>query len=201
MKHTFSDLFSVKARSRAVSQGSVLVAEPLLGDLCFRRSVVSIADRSDQGVVGIVFNIKSNFTLGEIFPRLSRGRDIRVYSGGPVALDRVYFAHSMGDRLVPGAVKIGRDLWVGGDFDKLLEYIDDGVDLSGMVRFFIGYASWDRGQLEDEIAQSVWAVSDEAVSGTELLSSPDNHLWHKMVTTLGPAYKVWALHPDNANDN
>ncbi len=70
----------------------------------------------------------------------------------------------------------------------------------GNIRFFIGYSGWDIGQLDDEIRQKVWAVSDIPAS-LSVLSEEEDHYWHHVVRNMGHSYHAWRLQPMNPQDN
>ena len=198
MKQFSADIFNAPIIKREVRTGSLLVAEPFLEEICFKRSVITIVDHSpESGTMGVVINNLSKFELGELLPELNRDVHLPVYCGGPLSLNRIYFLHTLGDRLVPGAVQCGRDLWCGGDFDLVIAYINDGVIIDGIVKFFIGYSGWSPGQLESEIDRGTWAVDNTKIPGRDLLTMSDDHLWHHIVGELGPNYRTWALHPYN----
>lgn len=99
-----------------------------------------------------------------------------------MSCDRLYFLHSLGD-IFPGARQITDRLWVGGDFDTMRDYINSGYPTDGQVRFFIGYSGWDAGQLENELHDHVWAVT-EIPQGQNPLIGSDDAYWHKLVRSM-----------------
>src|SRR4051812_49820904 len=68
-------------------RGKLILASPALRDPNFARSVVLIAEHTDEGAMGLVLNRPASSTVGEAVPDLSwlAGDEEPVYVGGPVA--------------------------------------------------------------------------------------------------------------------
>ncbi len=75
-----------------------------------------------------------------------------------------------------------------------------GFDTEGKIRFFVGYSGWDSSQLEEEIANHVWAVTPPA-SAEVTLSHQDDSFWHRTVKSMGAPYRNWLYHPANPQLN
>src|SRR5436853_7719146 len=67
-------------------RGSLLVAAPQLLDPNFRRTVVLIAEHSDEGAMGVILNRPSGMTVADAAPELEPivGSDAPIFAGGPV---------------------------------------------------------------------------------------------------------------------
>lgn len=199
-----SMLFDINAvpGKRPVS-GSLLVAEPFLSEPFFHHGVVLLIEQdavADHTSMGIVLNIPIGATLRDALPSAGRrAGEIPLYCGGPLSHDRLYFIHRLGP-LVPDSRLLRDDLYVGGDFDAVLEYIEQGGEVEGLIRFFVGYSGWSSGQLDDEIRNGVWAVAGWN-DPKELMTGADNSFWHRFVRTLGPDYRGWLYHPRDLHAN
>src|SRR3954466_14152239 len=68
-------------------RGKLILASPVLRDPNFVRTVVLIAEHTDEGAMGLVLNRPAGSTVGEAVPALSglAGDPEPVYVGGPVA--------------------------------------------------------------------------------------------------------------------
>src|SRR4051794_41880479 len=68
-------------------RGKLILASPVLKDPNFMRTVVLIAEHTDEGAMGLVLNRPAGSTVGEAVPDLSwlAGDTEPVYVGGPVA--------------------------------------------------------------------------------------------------------------------
>ncbi len=125
------------------------MAEPFLKDNYFSHGVVSLIDYlPEEGATGIVMNNCTDYMLSDLLEGTQPEVDLRVFCGGPLGLDRLYFVHTLGSDIVPGAREYSPGLYVGGDFDAVLDYINCGFDTNGIIRFFIGYSNWAPGQLD-----------------------------------------------------
>lgn len=203
MKNLANGLFHiVTIDERAPQCGGLLVAEPFLKDSYFSHGVVSLIDYlPEEGATGIVMNKRTDYMLSDLLDGIQPGTDLRVFCGGPLGLDRIYFVHSLGSDIVPGAREYSPGLYVGGDFDAVLDYINCGFDTEGAIRFFIGYSNWTPGQLEREIREGTWAQAPGPLSEDELLRGEADSYWHRAVRTLGSTYRPWQLLPHDASLN
>ena len=68
-------------------KGQLLIASPSLVDPNFRRTVVLIAEHTEEGAMGVVLNRPSDTAVGEAAPQLGPlvGDEETVYVGGPVS--------------------------------------------------------------------------------------------------------------------
>lgn len=189
-----STLFNINVNSSNPQKGSLLVAEPFLSEEHFNHAVILLIDYSrSQRNMGIVMNRSTTYTLGQLVGHIDTTSDIPVYCGGPMSCDRLYYIHSLG-QLISGSLKITDGLYIGGNFDEVIEYISDGYPVNGMIRFFVGYSGWDIGQLETELRNHVWAVA-EPIEASEMLTGADDAYWHKTVRSMGQRYRGWLYHP------
>ena len=141
------------------SSGALLVAEPFLRESYFNHAVIYLVDYGDgESSMGIVMNKTTNYLLSDLLNNVTRREPVPVYCGGPLSGDRLYFIHRLGD-IIPGAKHIADGMYIGGDFDCMIDYVNAGYPLEGFVRFCLGYSGWDVGQLDDELKNNVWAVT------------------------------------------
>lgn len=161
MKNLADSLFKVSATSGSPVSGSVLVSEPFLSETFFNHSVLSLIDYiPDEGATGVVLNNRTDLALANVIDGVDPARNIKVYCGGPLGQDRLFFIHTLGDTVIGGARCYAPGLYIGGDFASMLGYINAGYPVDGYVRFFIGYGSWECGQLEREISEGSWAIGE-----------------------------------------
>lgn len=187
--------------SLSPSTGRILVAEPMLRESYFNHAVICIFDHEERGeTLGVVLNNQSNHHLGQLIDGVKEGLKIPVYVGGPVATDRLYFLHTLGE-IIPDSREITPGLWIGGDFPAMLNFINDGYPVDDNMRFFVGYSGWSPGQLADEISRHVWAVADPPEASVLLSEPGDDALWHKLVRRLGPSHSAWRFHPRDTTSN
>jgi len=177
-------------------KGSLLVAEPFLGDPNFDRSVILLTEHNDQGSIGFVINKELEVSLEQLvidFPTL----DVPVYHGGPVQEDNLFFIHNKGE-LIPGSQQINDDLYWGGDLEPLKEMIKMGLVTEQNIRFYLGYSGWSAGQLEGELSINSWLVVNNAQVN---LFGNSQEMWRKVLLRAGGEYPLWANSPADPNLN
>ena len=151
------DFFSIE-NNKVAKQGRVLISEPFLNDTYFRRSVVLLTEHSEEGSVGFVLNKPVALSVDDVltdFPEI----DTEVSIGGPVNTNTIHYIHTLGDT-IPNSVKVFNNLYWGGDFDVIKQMISDGQIKGSEIRFFLGYAGWSPKQLENELSENAWLVSE-----------------------------------------
>lgn len=186
-------IFQIESNKATPRQGSLLVSAPFLKDYHFARSVVLVVEHNDEGSMGIVINknFSNLMTLNELVPELASIPPIPLYKGGPVGRDTLFYLHTFS--YLKDALPLGNGLYVNGDFEQMKRYILAGGETQGMVRFFMGYAGWQRGQLTQEIEANTWMVSND--SQVDLLNMYLRDLWKESLCDMGGKYAVWSRYP------
>ena len=169
-----------------IETGSLLIAEPYMLDLNFRRGVVLICNHEPDGILGFVLNkpIEMNITdLIATFPTF----ESEVYYGGPLQTDTIHYLHTKGD-LLDNSVPVLPGIYWGGDFEQLKIAIESGEVQSSDIRFYVGFAGWDEGQLEEEQRYASWMV----VPGQQqhILSKDWKTLWKTVLEGGKDTYEV-----------
>ena len=67
------------------------------------------------------------------------------------------------------------------------------------IHFFLGYSGWDAGQLEDEIKDDSWLVTD--VDENTVMRDANNVSWTDFVKKAGNRYSIWENYPENPSFN
>jgi putative transcriptional regulator len=159
--------------------GQLLIAEPLLGDPNFERSVVLMIEHNDDGALGVVLNrptdLEVDAVLGE-WVDLAASPPV-LYMGGPVEQNGVLALgrRAGADVKVPGWTLVLGDV---GTVDLHLEPHELAGGLEG-IRFFAGYSGWGGGQLEAELAEGAWLVVP-AVADDVFAPDPDT-MWRSVL--------------------
>ena len=191
------ELFKIQSNTLKASIGDVLISEPFLDDFYFRRSAILIVDHNDEGSFGVVINKRLNIPFNDIimgFPKF----DAEVYLGGPVDTDRVFFIHTIGE-MIPDSHKIMSGLYWSGNINALKAMIKNDLIKSHEVRFYVGYAGWDGGQIRKELKANTWLVGK--FSTKEILHTMPSKMWSNFVNKLGNKYILWNKFPVNPSDN
>jgi putative transcriptional regulator len=188
-----TNIFRIETNHIAPQQGHILIAEPFLAGSYFNRSIIILASYNENGAIGFILNKKVDYPVEDLFVNFP-DFDSEIHIGGPVGTDSVYFIHSLGDA-IPGSIHIKENLYWGGDFDTLKMQIKLGLVNSQQVRFFLGYSGWEAGQLEEEIKENSWLVTD--VPQADLMTIDENSMWAESVRAMGGKYKMWENFPEN----
>jgi putative transcriptional regulator len=136
-----------------------LIAMPGMTDPNFAQTVTLVCEHNAQGALGIVINRPLPMTFGDVFRQLgfdathARVAADPVLAGGPVQTDRGFVLHApspLWDSTLPVCdwlhLTTSRDV---------LESLARGEGPSPAL-IALGYAGWDAGQLEAEVAQNAW---------------------------------------------
>lgn len=190
------DFFSID-NNKVAKQGRVLISEPFLNDTYFRRSVVLLTEHSDEGSIGFVLNKPVDLSVNDVlsdFPEI--GTEVSI--GGPVNTNTIHYIHTLGDR-IPESVEVLDNLYWGGDFEVVKELLKAGVVNETEIRFFLGYAGWSPKQLENELSENAWLVSE--MNTEQIMCSPGDNLWKDVLEKSGDKYKTWVNFPENPSLN
>lgn len=191
-----SNIFKIEYNKVAPKRGRVLVSEPFLQDTYFKRSLVLLTEYSEEGAVGFVINKPLDVQINEVmnnFPKFNS----HVSIGGPVSTNTIHYLHSVGNH-IPNSIQVADNLYWGGDYDIMKDLVMCGEIMPSQIRFFLGYSGWHAGQLESELSQNSWLVTE--VNYNKIMR-PENDLWKNTVNQLGDKYKMWANFPENPGSN
>jgi putative transcriptional regulator len=108
-----------------------LIAMPGMADPNFAQTVTLVCEHNAQGALGIVINLQ----------------------GGPVQTDRGFVLHTPGPPW-DSTLAVSDRLHLSTSRD-ILEALARGEGPAAAV-IALGYAGWDAGQLEAEVAQNAW---------------------------------------------
>ena len=179
-------------------KGNLLIAEPsIIGDMSFNRSVVLLADHNETGSVGFILNKPLDYSLNDLVPEIEE--DFKVFKGGPVEQDNLYFIHKVPD-LIPNSVEISNGIFWGGNFEIVVTLINKKVLKANDIKFFLGYSGWEVEQLENELETSSWVIS-ENIYKQELIEKSYSSFWKEKMLELGGEYSIWSNAPENPSFN
>jgi putative transcriptional regulator len=137
----------------------LLIAMPSLADGHFAQTVSLICEHSDKGALGIVLNKPLGMKLGDVMAQMkleptdNRISEQAVLRGGPVHTDRGFVLHRPGGSW-DSTHKISKDVQVTTSRDVLAAIARGDGPMDAFVA--LGYATWDAGQLEQEMLDNAW---------------------------------------------
>ncbi len=178
--------------------GRLLISEPFLADPNFKRSVILLTDYGEDGAVGFILNQRSNLLVKDVIPDFEMA-DFPLFVGGPVEVDTIHYIHRCYDRLNSGEEIMDGVYW-GGNFETLKVLMNNNSIKADEVKFFLGYSGWSFGQLEEEIKENTWIVSDQYHQDT-IFSHNEEALWKEVIINLGPKYAHVSNFPSDPNLN
>ncbi len=174
-----------------LATGALLVAAPILEDPNFHRTVILVCEHGEKGSFGLVLNRPLTLRPGEVFDTLSAVPHPIAY-GGPVQPETMHFLHRLGDRL-PDSIEVVDDVRWGGDFELLQALLESSPALAGRTRFFMGYAGWGGGQLEEEVAEGAWIMAPGRFG--EVFGDEPEDLWRRVLRRMGGAHALLVNYP------
>ncbi len=178
-------------------RGKLLIASPALVDPNFARTVVLIAEHTEDGAMGLVLNRPATSTVGEAVPDLAwlgDGED-PVFVGGPVAETAVIVLAEFERPDLAGAL-------VDGDLGFIGTDADDPDELDGAIRrarVFAGHSGWGPGQLEGELEEEAWIV--EPPRREEVFTAEPDELWAAVLRRKGRRYALLSTMPPDPSLN
>lgn len=191
------DYFKIETNNVSPEKGRILIAEPFLNDIYFKRSIVFLTEHNDEGSIGFVLNKPVNLQIEEIindFPPF----DCNISIGGPVSTNTVHYIHTLGN-LIPNSVHVCDNIYWGGNFEALKNMIQQKGIIKNQIRFFLGYSGWMPKQLDEELSQNSWLVSK--IKPDLVMVHNMNEIWKEVLHSLGSKYKMWINSPENPSLN
>lgn len=136
-----------------------LIAMPAMTDPYFSRTLTYICEHNEQGALGVVINRRIDLDFEALFAQINiplQSRELAalpIHYGGPVQMDRGFVLHQPAGEW-QSTLRIADDIGLTTSKD-ILEAVGRG---EGPEKLFItlGYAGWEAGQLEHELAQNAW---------------------------------------------
>ncbi len=145
----------------------------------------------EEGSIGFMLNQLTDWLVNELvegFPVSS----YPVYVGGPVSQNTLHYMHQI-SALKDSSMPITQDLYWGGDFDHLKDLVEAGEVAQSQIRFFIGYSGWTERQLDEEIKEQSWLISNR--NPVNVMRYEEHLMWKALVTELGSPFKFLASAP------
>ena len=179
-----------------LKKGYLLLAQPLLTDSYFNRSVILICDHNKNGTIGLQINkpLKSNIKSIISKPLI----DQKVFLGGPVDKN-IFFLHK-NNMFANDSVKINNHLFFSKNIDYIESLILDNKIQQNQFKLFIGYSGWDSGQLEEELNENSWIVVPKF--DINIIFSKDyNNIWKEVLNNSSKIHKMFSNYPINPRLN
>ncbi|WEK34506.1 MAG: YqgE/AlgH family protein [Candidatus Pseudobacter hemicellulosilyticus] len=138
--------------------GIFLTSTELLDDSIFEKAVVFITEYNDKGAVGFMINKPFSRNFNEL-EEFRHSPALPMYEGGPVDQEHLYFIHRRPD-LIQGGTPVANGIFWGGDFKETVRLINNNTLTEKDIRLFIGYCGWNTGELDAEVEEGSWKLSE-----------------------------------------
>jgi putative transcriptional regulator len=181
----------------APERGRLLLSEPFMDDPYFKRTVILLCEHNEEGSFGFVLNNYLEVSIHNLVPEFPNVAS-KVALGGPVKNSNLFYLHTLGEQIT-NSLKVTDHIYMGGDFEQLQKLASQGIIGNDDLRFFVGYSGWSAGQLQQELEQKSWFVTeaDEPL----LMDTHHDDLWSAMVLRLGKEYAHLAHTPHDPSLN
>lgn len=138
--------------------GQFIHASSLLDESIFEDTIIFITEYNAKGAMGFIVNKQFPRGLTEL-EEFKQGTPFPLYEGGPVDQEHLFFVHQRPD-LIPGGAPVTDKVYFGGDFKIAVNHINQRRITGQDIKIFIGYCGWDDEELQAEVAEGSWTVTD-----------------------------------------
>jgi putative transcriptional regulator len=165
---------------------ALLLSMPQMMDPNFTRTVVLLCTHNDEGAFGLVVN-RTLTTSGPVVvnldPPVSIDRELQLWIGGPVEPESTWML--VGGPPPVETPSVGITIAAGlalSNSPQLLRRLLE-PDPPPSARLIVGYSGWGPGQLEAELQESAWLLSD--VHADLIFDTPVEQMWERAIRRLG----------------
>lgn len=161
--------------------GKFLIALPALSDSdSFSQSVVYVCSHRQNGAMGLIINKRLNeFTFSDLMFQLpiknyERLNEVMLYNGGPLEKIRGMVLHT-DDYVKEGTIVVGGGIAVSSTSEIIADIAFERGPEDKLVA--LGYSFWQPRQLEAEIYENYWLVTD--ADKDILFHTKDEEKWER----------------------
>ena len=162
----------------------ILVAMPSLRDGYFDKSVILLCEYHESGAMGFVINSPSSTSVDDLLCELGlrpqSPQSQMILIGGPVQPELCWVVHTP-EFLGKSTTRLGEYLCLSAA-QEVLTNITEGQGPRDYI-LGVGYAGWGPGQLDREIEQEAWWLSDMDLM--PILEQPYDARWEMVMKNLG----------------
>ena len=157
---------------------------PQMADPNFAKTVVLLCDYTDGGAFGLVVNRQMEepaWTLVKTDPPIRVDPNVKLWVGGPVDTQRTWVLMSEAQGPDDEQREICPGVLLSVSKELTLELLQ--TPPTSRARVLVGYAGWEAGQLDREIAASAWLTMD--VDPALIFNVPHEQMWETAIRRLG----------------
>ena len=179
-------------------KGHLLIASPEMPDSDFAETVILLVEHADDGAYGVTLNQPTDMTVREAWAQNNDSPcriEGQVYAGGPCGecLTALHTDQALSN------IEVVRGLHYTQEPAKLARLVAQEAD---PIKFFVGFAGWDKGQLEAELEDGSWLTMPVL---PEHVFAYGGNVWPKLARQIFGERTFSALNikrpPDNPSIN
>lgn len=164
----------------------LLIATPDMSDPRFSKAVILICEHNEYGALGLNLNMPSEVSFSEILDSLQitdhhSNLSELIYEGGPVNTQCGFILHQS-KAAFDSSISVSDSISLTTSKDIIQAIANNDFTENWMMA--LGCATWEAGQLEQEIADNAWLLSD---SEDHLVFSHQQDKWQQALALLGIA--------------
>lgn len=167
-----------------------LIATPTIEESLFSHSVVYICEHNADGAMGVIINKPIELlTLNEVLDRLNIYpsqpldyiiSDKTIFNGGPLAQEQGFILHSPQEGF-SSSLYLSDEIMITTSPD-ILKAIGTSKQPKHIF-IALGYSNWGKGQLENEIVQNNWIITE--AEANIIFNTPISARWSLAAKKLG----------------
>lgn len=177
--------------------GMLLIANAEMRDQNFRRTVLLLCEHNENGTFGLILNRPLELGMLEVMDDYS-GENFLLSWGGPVQTNTIHVLHRYGN-LVGDCTQIVDGVFWGGDYEQIKSLIETKQVEPAGFKFYLGYAGWGEGQLENEMDGNSWYLA--AADAYTVFQEDVERMWSRVLRKKGGDYAIVATFPQDPQMN
>jgi len=187
-------------KNKNYEKGSLLIANPVLPDPNFSRTVILLCDHDDQGSFGLVINRSTQLKAPDLFLNINilKSYNEKIYLGGPVSQSMVFFL-CRSPTAAGKLEEVCSGVYLGSNLETLESLYSSLENPEQDIRFYLGYSGWSGGQLAEEMEQNSWLV--QRANEQFIFLDSESLIWPQAVNSLGEKYQYLTKAPVNPQWN
>ncbi len=181
-------------------KGHFLIANPVLPDPNFSRTVVLLCNHDEQGSFGLVINRPAPISAKEVFEGMgvSESPTGKLFIGGPVSPSQVFYL-CQSKMPLPELDAISDGVYMGMSWELLDNLMMRIEDPKNNIRFYMGYSGWGAGQLAGEMDRLSWLTCE--AQSEFIFQENEESIWAYAVKSMGKDYEYLIKAPVNPQWN
>lgn len=161
---------------------ALLISVPQMEDPNFDHTVTLLVEANQEGAFGLVLNRVSPIKVTDICAEnnVVCTRDAFVRVGGPIEQSRAWVLHGPATH-DETSYRVHEQILLTPTWEMLARLAGGQVDEKFQV--YLGYAGWGPGQLESEIAEGAWLITE--LNPKFVFDTATGDLWREVLRDMG----------------